>query len=105
MSSPRSSVLAGPAPWVPNTARLPPPTTVWAGWINCADPWDHRTERPQMKVLIIGAAGMIGRKLTDAILRDQTIGDRRVEALHLADVIAPVAPASDSVKITTSTDR
>jgi len=56
-----------------------------------------------MKVLIIGAAGMIGRKLTDAILRDQAIGGQRIEALHLADVIAPVAPASDSVAITTST--
>jgi len=56
-----------------------------------------------MQILITGAAGMIGRKLTDAILQAQAIGDHPVKALHLADVIPPVPPSSDRVKITTST--
>src|SRR6056297_3509167 len=56
-----------------------------------------------MQILITGAAGMIGRKLTDAILQAKAIGDHPVKALHLADVIPPEPPASDGVKITTST--
>ncbi|WP_375452771.1 D-erythronate dehydrogenase [uncultured Devosia sp.] len=45
-----------------------------------------------MKVLIIGAAGMIGRKLTASLLQAGTIGDRPVTELVLADVVAPQAP-------------
>ena len=45
-----------------------------------------------MHVLIIGAAGMIGRKLTAAIARTGKIGDRKVTALTLADAITPEAP-------------
>lgn len=46
-----------------------------------------------MQVLIIGAAGMIGRKVGEAIARTGTLGDRPVTALRLADVVAPTAPA------------
>jgi D-erythronate 2-dehydrogenase len=44
-----------------------------------------------MHVLVIGAAGMIGRKLTAALARDG-LGGRPVARLTLADMVAPVAP-------------
>lgn len=43
-----------------------------------------------MHVLIIGAAGMIGRKLTEALVEQGRIGARDIERLTLADVVAPV---------------
>jgi nucleoside-diphosphate-sugar epimerase len=46
-----------------------------------------------MKVLILGAAGMIGRKLAARIAADGVVAGRAVTALHLADVVAPQAPA------------
>lgn len=46
-----------------------------------------------MHVLVIGAAGMIGRKLVARIAAEGAIGGRRVERLSLVDVVAPAAPA------------
>ncbi len=46
-----------------------------------------------MHILIIGAAGMVGRKLTARLVADGGLGGRAVEALTLADVVAPAAPA------------
>ncbi len=45
-----------------------------------------------MKVLVIGAAGMIGRKLVERLARDGRIGDRPIEAMTLFDIVAPEAP-------------
>lgn len=45
-----------------------------------------------MHVLVIGAAGMIGRKLVARIAREGAIGGRPVERLSLVDVVAPTAP-------------
>lgn len=45
-----------------------------------------------MKILIIGAAGMIGAKLAARIARDGAVGGRAVERLALVDVVAPGAP-------------
>jgi D-erythronate 2-dehydrogenase len=42
-----------------------------------------------MKVLIIGAAGMIGRKLTARLVRDGTLAGRAITHAHLVDVVAP----------------
>ncbi|KKB11938.1 NAD-dependent epimerase [Devosia geojensis] len=47
-----------------------------------------------MKILVIGAAGMIGRKLVKRILADEAVGGRQVTAMTLADVVTPSAPAS-----------
>lgn len=47
-----------------------------------------------MKVLVIGAAGMVGRKLVAALLASGKVGEQPITALALADVVAPVAPAS-----------
>jgi len=49
-----------------------------------------------MHVLIIGAAGMVGRKLTDALVADGGIGGQAIERLTLVDVIEPPAPAGFS---------
>jgi nucleoside-diphosphate-sugar epimerase len=46
-----------------------------------------------MHVLIIGAAGMVGRKLTARLARDGALGDVKVGKMTLADVVAPQAPA------------
>ena len=47
-----------------------------------------------MHVLILGAAGMIGRKLTARLVADGNVGGRAVERLTLADVVPPQQPAS-----------
>ena len=41
---------------------------------------------------VIGAAGMIGRKLTDRLVRDGALGAQPLDRLTLADVVAPAAP-------------
>jgi len=45
-------------------------------------------------VLILGAAGMIGRKLTARLVADGNVGGYDVERLTLADVVAPRHPAN-----------
>lgn len=45
-----------------------------------------------MHVLIVGAAGMIGRKLTARLVGDGHVGGRAIERLTLADVVAPTPP-------------
>jgi nucleoside-diphosphate-sugar epimerase len=53
-----------------------------------------------MHVLITGAAGMIGRKLTERLIIDRALGDHGIEKLTLIDIVAPARPAgfSDHVK-------
>ena len=46
-----------------------------------------------MHVLIIGAAGMVGRKLVERLVRDQALHGKRIEELTLVDIVAPAAPA------------
>ena len=48
-----------------------------------------------MHVLIIGAAGMIGRKLAAELSLQGTLADRRIERLTLADVIEAPMPGGD----------
>ncbi|RYC30117.1 SDR family oxidoreductase [Lichenibacterium minor] len=45
-----------------------------------------------MHVMIIGAAGMVGRKLTERLAADGRLGTGDVERLTLVDVVAPTAP-------------
>jgi nucleoside-diphosphate-sugar epimerase len=53
-----------------------------------------------MHVLITGAAGMIGRKLTERLVVDRALGNAPVDKLTLIDIVAPARPAgfSDHVK-------
>jgi nucleoside-diphosphate-sugar epimerase len=53
-----------------------------------------------MHVLVIGAAGMIGRKLTAALGRQGRINNADIDRLTLADVVAPV-PVNFAGKVTT----
>src|SRR5215470_11367521 len=46
-----------------------------------------------MHVLIIGAAGMVGRKLTDRLVADTSLGGRPIEQMTLIDIAAPQMPA------------
>src|SRR6476661_10902414 len=45
-----------------------------------------------MHILILGAAGMIGRKLTARLVADGNVGGSAIERLTLADVIPPRQP-------------
>ena len=54
-----------------------------------------------MKVLVIGAAGMVGRKLVAALLAAGEVGGRPIASLALADVVAPTAPPA-TIPVTTS---
>lgn len=47
-------------------------------------------------ILIIGGAGMIGRKLADRLIADKTVNGREVTHLTLADVVEPIVPAQFS---------
>jgi D-erythronate 2-dehydrogenase len=45
-----------------------------------------------LHILVLGAAGMIGRKLTDRLLRDGRLGKNEITGLTLQDVVAPAKP-------------
>jgi nucleoside-diphosphate-sugar epimerase len=55
-----------------------------------------------MHVLILGAAGMIGRKLTERLLKEQRIGASEISKLALHDVVVPQVPASAPFPVSTS---
>ncbi|UJW87335.1 D-erythronate dehydrogenase [Devosia sp. SL43] len=52
-----------------------------------------------MKILVIGAAGMVGRKLVAALLKTGQVGGREIAGLTLADVVEP-SPVTASIPIT-----
>lgn len=45
-----------------------------------------------MHILVLGAAGMVGRKLVERLLRDGRLGNRDITRLTLHDVVAPKMP-------------
>jgi len=53
-----------------------------------------------MHVLITGAAGMIGRKLTERLVTDRALTTQPIEKLTLIDIVQPARPAgySDHIK-------
>ncbi|HUH77931.1 MAG TPA: NAD-dependent epimerase/dehydratase family protein, partial [Devosia sp.] len=53
-----------------------------------------------MKILVIGAAGMVGRKLVAALLGAGQVGEQAITRLTLADWVAPQAPVT-SLAVTT----
>ena len=52
-----------------------------------------------MHILILGAAGMVGRKLTERLVRDGRLGSREITRMTLQDVVAPAKPAHASIPI------
>ena len=57
-----------------------------------------------MHILVLGAAGMVGRKLTERLARDGRLGNREITRLTLQDVVAPQNPAGNTIptKLVTS---
>ncbi|MFN7002482.1 MAG: D-erythronate dehydrogenase [Roseinatronobacter sp.] len=53
-----------------------------------------------MHILITGAAGMIGRKLTERLVADGHLGGQEITALTLADVVTPAAPKGFTASLT-----
>jgi len=54
-----------------------------------------------MHVLIVGAAGMVGRKLTDQLVKDGKLGGRELTRLTLTDVFEPAKPAGFKGQVAT----
>ena len=54
-----------------------------------------------MHILVIGAAGMVGRKLIEALVREGGLGGKPIERFTLTDVVAPTAPAGFTGKVET----
>ncbi|MGB6400079.1 MAG: D-erythronate dehydrogenase [Bradyrhizobium sp.] len=52
-----------------------------------------------MHVLVLGAAGMVGRKLSERLLRDGRLGNREISRMTLHDVVAPTKPADATIPI------
>lgn len=54
-----------------------------------------------MHVLIIGAAGMVGRKLTERLAKEGRLGEHPVARMTLHDVIEPASPKAASFAVET----
>jgi D-erythronate 2-dehydrogenase len=52
-----------------------------------------------MHILITGAAGMIGRKLTERLVKDGSLNQQPIDHLTLTDVVAPAVPAGFRGKV------
>jgi D-erythronate 2-dehydrogenase len=52
-----------------------------------------------MHILVTGAAGMIGRKLTERLAKDGALHGRAIEKLTLADVVAAQPPSAIAADI------
>ncbi len=56
-----------------------------------------------MKVLIIGGAGMVGRKLAERLAKDGRVGNREISAMTLYDVVEAAKPAGAKFPVTIKT--
>jgi nucleoside-diphosphate-sugar epimerase len=54
-----------------------------------------------MHILVLGAAGMIGRKLVERLAREGGLGGRSIERMTLFDVVTPSGPAGASFEVAT----
>jgi nucleoside-diphosphate-sugar epimerase len=54
-----------------------------------------------MHILITGAAGMIGRKLTARLVRDGTLNGRAIDRMTLTDIVEPERPAGTTFAVAT----
>jgi nucleoside-diphosphate-sugar epimerase len=56
-----------------------------------------------LHILILGAAGMVGRKLTEKLLSDGHLGGKDITRMTLQDVVAPAKPANAALPISVVT--
>jgi nucleoside-diphosphate-sugar epimerase len=54
-----------------------------------------------MHILVTGAAGMIGRKLTARLVRDGALNGRAIDRMMLTDIVAPERPADARFAVAT----
>ncbi|WMT86659.1 SDR family oxidoreductase [Pelagibacterium sp. 26DY04] len=54
-----------------------------------------------MNILIIGAAGMVGRKLADALIKNPILSGKPISRLELVDVVAPEPVVADGIAVVT----
>jgi D-erythronate 2-dehydrogenase len=52
-----------------------------------------------VRILVTGAAGMVGRKLTERLVLDGSLGGRPIDRLTLADVVPPVVPDEPAFEV------
>ncbi len=57
-----------------------------------------------MHILIIGAAGMVGVKLTNRLIAEGGLGGKPIDTMTLTDIVAPSAPKGFTGKVNTSAD-
>jgi nucleoside-diphosphate-sugar epimerase len=56
-----------------------------------------------LHILVLGAAGMVGRKLTERLLHDRRLGKRDITRMTLQDVVTPATPAKPGIPVDTVT--
>ena len=56
-----------------------------------------------MHILVLGATGMVGRKLTERLLRDGRLGSREITGMTLQDVVAPAQAPKAGFPVNTVT--
>ena len=56
-----------------------------------------------MHILVLGAAGMVGRKLSERLLADGRLGKNDITRMTLQDVVAPAQPAKSGFPVDTVT--
>jgi nucleoside-diphosphate-sugar epimerase len=54
-----------------------------------------------MRVLITGAAGMIGRKLTERLIKDGALRGQTITSIDLHDIVAPTPPVASGISVAT----
>src|SRR5580692_704811 len=52
-----------------------------------------QTKEHEMKILVTGSGGMIGRKLVERLVADKTLGGKTIAGLTLVDVVDSPIPA------------
>src|SRR5258708_15075595 len=52
----------------------------------------HKTKEHDMKMLVTGAGGMIGRKLVERLAKDKSLGGTPIASLTLVDVVDSPIP-------------
>ena len=52
-----------------------------------------------MHVLVVGAAGMLGRKLVERLCLDRAVGDKQVTRLTIVDAVEPAPPPGASLSV------
>ena len=57
-----------------------------------------------MKILVTGAAGMIGRKFCERLACDGVLRGQKLTSLHMSDVVQPAAPAGAMFTVTTAAE-